>query len=406
MNKYKRVVSCTLLLLTALILPAFTQAQVVAPESVGFSSERLTRIDELMQRHIDARGFAGAVTLVARDNQIAWLHTQGVMDIASAQPMQRDTVFRIMSMTKPVVAFSILMMMEEGKVRLDDPISRFIPELKELRVAAENAPEGVTAEREPTVKDLLTHSSGFMSGQASSRAVSISYAPGDTLATILPKLATAPLDFQPGTRWAYSAAFGFDVLARIVEITSGLDYGSFVAQRIFTPLGMNNTYFYRDGENPKLTKLYRNQNGELLESPNMPFSNGTYFSGGGGLHSTAEDYLRFALVLLNDGELNGTRLLGRRTAELMRSAFLPADLPGRNPGEGYGLGVRVVTDAVARETWTSTGTFGWSGAFNTHFFIDPVERIVGIYMTQISGFPGAFTLMDDFETAVMQALVD
>jgi CubicO group peptidase (beta-lactamase class C family) len=155
-----------------------------------------------------------------------------------------------------------------------------------------------------------------------------------------------------------------------------------------------------------MATLYRNQNGELVQNPEMAFSNGAYFSGGGGLFSTAEDYLQFALVLLNDGELDGTRLLGRRTAELMHSAFLPADLPGRSPGEGYGLGVRVITDAIANETWLSTGSFGWSGAFNTHFFVDPVERIVGIYMTQVSGFPGAFTLMDDFETAVLQAVVE
>lgn len=401
----QRFCSRMILLFAAAGLAAFTQAEVVAPESVGLSAQRLTRIEALMQRHIEAKGFSGAVTLVARDNKIAWLQAQGLMDVASGRPMQTDAVFRIMSMMKPVVAFSVLMMMEEGKVRLSDPLSRFIPEFKGLRVATAGGGTEEAA-REPTVKDLLTHSSGLMSGSASNGAVTITFAPGDTLASVLPRLAAAPLEFQPGTRWAYSPMFGFDVLARIVEVTSGVDFGTFTRERIFSPLGMNDTYFYRDAAHPDVATLYRNQDGELVPNPDMPFSNGTYFSGGGGLYSTAEDYLQFALVLLNDGELDGKQLLGRRTTELMRSAFLPDDLPGRNPGEGYGLGVRVITDAVANETWLSTGSFGWSGAFNTHFFVDPVERIVGIYMTQASGFPGAFTLMDDFETAVLQAVVE
>lgn len=397
---------CTMLVMCCFAVAGTVVAETVTPESVGLSSARLTRIEALMQRHIEARDFSGAVTLVARDNKVAWLQAQGVMDIDSGRPMQTDAVFRIMSMTKPIVAFSVLMMVEEGKVRLSDPLSRFIPELKDLRVAVADGADGVAAERELTVKDLLTHSSGFMSGPAGNAAVSISFAPGETLATVLPRLAAAPLEFQPGTRWAYSPVFGFDALARIVEVASGVDFGTFTAQRIFKPLGMDDTYFYRDAPHPDLATLYRNENGELVPNPEMAFSNGSYFSGGGGLYSTAEDYLQFALVLLNDGELDGQQLLGRRTAELMRSPFLADSLPGRNPGEGYGLGVRVITDAVANETWLSTGSFGWSGAFNTHFFVDPVERVVGIYMTQVSGFPGAFTLMDDFETAVMQALVD
>ena len=197
------------------------------------------------------------------------------------------------------------------------------------------------------------------------------------------------------------------MLERIVEVSSGVDFETFAVERIFEPLGMDNTYYYRDGAHPNLATLYRvNEDGELVENPDMPWMNGSYISGGGGLHSTPEDYLQFALLLLNDGELNGTRLIGRRSAELMRSAFISDELPGRNPGEGYGLGVRVITDATARQTYLSEGSFGWSGAFNTHFFIDPVERVVGIYMTQSAFFRGAFQLMDDFETAVMQAVID
>lgn len=406
MHKYMNSFIIILHLAVASLLSVSVLAQQIQPESVGMSSSRLSRIEALMQRHIENNGFSGAVTLVARDNKIAWFQAQGLMDIDSGRPMQKDTVFRIMSMTKPIVAFSILMMAEEGKVRLDDPVSRFIPELKGLRVAAEDVPSGAEAEREITVLDLLTHSSGFMSGAASNRAVSIEFTPDATLGSVLPQLAAAPLEFQPGSRWAYSPMFGFDALARIVEVTSGVDFGTFTKSRIFEPLGMDDTYFYRDTAHPNLTTLYRRQDGELVPNPDMPFINGSYFSGGGGLFSTAEDYLQFALMLLNDGQHNGQQLLGRRTMELMRSPFLPDSHPGRNPGEGYGLGVRVITDPVANHTWLSEGSFGWSGAFNTHFFVDPVERVVGIYMTQITGFPGAFTLMDDFETAVMQAVVD
>jgi len=406
MRSYKGLVSRFLITAVALLAAVCAIAQEVRPESVGLSSSRLTRIQELMQQHIDANGFSGAVTLVARDNKIAWFQAQGVADLATGRPMQKDTVFRIMSMTKPVVALSLLMMLEEGKVRLTDPASRFIPELGGLRVAAASTPNGEEANRDITVLDLLTHTSGLMSGQASNQSVSIEFGRGDTLATILPQLGASKLEFQPGTRWAYSAMYGLDVIARIVEITSGVDFGTFTRQRIFEPLGMENTYFYRDGPSPNVAKLYRLEDDELVENPDMFFVNGSYFSGGGGLFSTAEDYLQFALVLLNDGELGGTRLVGRRTAELMRSPFIADTLPGRNPGEGYGLGVRVITDPIANRTYLSEGSFGWSGAFNTHFFVDPEERIVGIYMTQVTGFRGSFTLMDDFETAVMQSLVD
>ncbi|HHX83261.1 MAG TPA: beta-lactamase family protein [Pseudomonadaceae bacterium] len=398
-GKHLRRAGCCLATLL-LINPALAQRE-VDPDEVGLSAPRLQRIAELMQRHIDARDFAGAVTIVARDNQIAWQHTQGSMDISAARAMEADTVFRIMSMTKPVVAVSALIMVEEGKLRLGDPVSMYIPELGQLKVAG-----GEDAERDITIRDLLTHSSGLMSGPAGNNAVEISLAPGVTLADVIPQLGAAPLEFQPGTRWAYSPMYGLDVVARVVEITSGQDFDSFTRERIFEPLGMHSTYFYHEGEDPKLTKLYHNQGGELVEAPDMPFANGSYLSGGGGLHSSARDYLQFALALLNDGAWNGYQLLGERTVEIMRSAHLPDTLPGRSAGEGYGLGVRVVTDSSRKPTWLSDGSFGWSGAFNTHFFIDPEEDIVGIYMTQVSGFPGAFTLMDDFETAVMQAIVD
>ena len=404
----------------AAILAVHAAKPAVRPESVGFSPARLARVNELMQRHIDAGTFAGSVTLVARNGQVALSKAQGLADIESQQPMRTDTLFRIMSMTKPVVAVSILMLVEEGKVRLTDPAGKFIPELAHLAVSVPNtagifapAPSGavlapqpwrtVDAERPITVRDLLTHTSGLASGGASS-AYPVTIGAGETLAQVLPRFQNVPLDFQPGTHWAYSGQYGFDVLARIVEVASGMSFDQFTQQRIFAPLGMSDTFFYRAGTETRLATLYTRVDGALRKQPDGPHVNGAYFSGGGGLTSSAEDYLRFALMLMNGGELEGTRLLGRRTVDLMASVFAPDTLPGRNPGEGYGLGVRVVSDPAARNTLLSRGSFGWAGAYNTYFFIDPTEHVVGIFMTQVANLGTRGDIRDDFDTAVMQAL--
>ena len=405
-----------LLPLLALAATRICTAQEVSPASVGLSAERLERVTELMQRQIDERVFSGAVTLVARDGRIAYFRAQGVMDVESQRPMQKDAVFRIMSMTKPVVALAILMMVEEGKVRLTDPVSKFIPELGQLAVAADDpSPSGtesastpsrtVPAEREVTVRDLLTHTAGLMSGGASSEHP-VAIGPHESLAEVLPRLAAVPLDFQPGTRWAYSGQFGFDVLVRIVEVAAGMPFDAFAKQRIFDPLGMRDTFFFPPDDHPRLATLYRHADGELVKTPELPFVNGVYFSGGGGLFSTAEDYFRFARLLANGGRLGDVRLIGRKTAQLMAAVFTPDTLPGRTPGEGYGLGVRVVTDSAARNTLLSEGSFGWSGAFNTHFFIDLEERLIAIFMTQSAFLESRQELREDFETAVMQALID
>jgi CubicO group peptidase (beta-lactamase class C family) len=378
------------------------------PEEVGFSSERLKRIGELMQRHIDARTFSGAVTLVARGGRIAHFEAQGLMDIEEKKPMQKDTIFRIMSMTKPIVGVSILMMMEEGKVRLGDPASRFIPELRGLKVAV---PEGnsfrsVAADRDITVRDLLTHTSGLMSGGNSNKeARTVGARAGEKFTDVLPRLSNVPLDFQPGTRWAYSAMYGFDVLLRIVEVASGMPYDQFSKQRIFDPLGMKDTFFYPAEGNARVVTLYQRANGSLQKQPNPAFINGAYLSGGGGLFSTAEDYLQFAQMLLNGGQVGGKRLLSPRGVELMSSVFVPDTLPGRTAGEGFGLSVRVVSDPASRDTFVSKGSFGWSGAYNTHFWVDPKEKIVGILMTQTANLEIRGEVRNDFENAVMQAVV-
>jgi CubicO group peptidase (beta-lactamase class C family) len=402
--------SAALLATFAVAQPAL--AQQVRPESLGLSSERLERVADLMQGEIDADVFSGSVTLIARNGQIAYFEAQGDMDLESGRPMPKDAVFRIMSMTKPVVAVALLMMVEEGKVRITDPVSRFIPELHGMRVAVAGAPPSsaspastVEAEREVTLRDLLTHTAGLMSGGPSS-AYGVEIGAGESLADVLPRLANVPLDFQPGTRWSYSGQYGFDVLVRVVEVASGMPFGEFAQQRIFDPLGMRSTFFFPKGSQPKLATLYRRSDQGLEKMADLPFVNGAYYSGGGGLFSTAEDYLQFALMLANGGRHGEVRLLSRKTVELMTSVVVPDALPGRTPGEGYGLGVRVVTDSAARNTLLSEGTFGWSGAFNTHFFVDPVENVVAIFMTQSAFLESRQQLRDDFETAVMQALVD
>ena len=420
-----------LVLLTAAVLawPVTAATPTAKPEDVGFSSERLHRISELVQRHVTAGSFSGAVTLVARNGRIAHFEAQGLMDIEARKAMQKDAIFRIMSMTKPVVGVSIMMMIEEGKVRLTDPASKFIPELKDLKVAvpmagatnapgAANAPAGgrgnagaepryytVPAEREITIRDLLTHTSGLVSGGLSgTEARKVALKGKESLADYIPRLGGVPLDFQPGTRWAYSAQAGFDVLARIVEVVSKMPFDQFAKTRIFDPLGMKDTFFYPADGNPRIATRYvrGQQSGKLERQDNVAnFMNGVYFSGGGGLMSTAEDYLQFAQMLLNGGRGNGKVLLSPRTVEMMGSVHAPDTLQGRPRGEGYGLSMRVVNDPVARNTFLSQGSFGWSGAYGTHFWIDPKEKIIAVLMTQTPNNE----IRGDFENAVMYALV-
>jgi len=418
-----RVVLAVALLVGAAVWPLAAAAPTARPDDVGLSAERLKRIGELMQRHIAAKDFTGAVTLVARNGRIAHFETHGLMDLDAKKPMQKDAIFRIMSMTKPVVGVAVMMLVEEGKIRLTDPVSKFIPELQGLSVVILNsdgrvapAPSGtvsapmpsrtIAADRDIIVRDLLTHTSGLMSGGMSSAATNDVYPkPGESLAQVLPRLKKAPLDFQPGSRWAYSAQFGFDVLVRVVEVAAGMPFDQFAKQRIFEPLGMKDTFFYPADGNPRVATLYEQVNGALRKTANPAFMNGAYLSGGGGLFSTAEDYLQFALMLLNRGQLDGKRLLGAKTVDLMTSVFAPDSLPGRMPGEGFGLSVRVVSDPAARNSFVSKGTFGWSGAFNTHFFIDPTEHLVGLFMTQVAYLPTRGDIREEFETAVMQAIV-
>ena len=402
------------------------------PEDVGLSSERLARIHEAVQRHIDAGSVSGAVTLVVRHGKIAHLEAHGLMDVESKRPMPKDGVFRLASMSKPITAVAVMMMVEEGKVRLSDPVSRFIPEFKSMRVAVAKpgvrggaAPAGpggrggrggpppevdlVSATREITVRDLLTHGSGLMSGGLGNATAGAAAArgPNDTLATYIPKLGAVALDFQPGTLWRYSGLAGFDVLSRIVEIASGKPYDQFLRERLFDPLGMKDTGFaLTSAIQPRLVTLYRRGQSGLERLPDQSgLSSATYFSGAGGLVSTAEDYAQFGTMLVNGGELNGKRYLGPRTIELMTSNHtgdMGGGQMGMSPrGIGFGLGVQVVEDPVAADRRVSKGAWGWAGAYGTNVHIEPAADMVTIILMQTS--TGA--LQRDFENAVAQAIV-
>ena len=387
----------------------------VKPESVGLSHERLARVHETMERYIESHQISGAVTLVARQGKVVHLEAHGLMDLESKKPMAKDSIFRIWSMTKPVAGTAILILIEEGKVRLNDPVSRFLPEFKgqKVAVAEEHAPGQpqsfytVPAAREITIQDLLTHVSGLGSGPASNAAIAkMQRKPGESLADVIPQLGATPLEFQPGSRWTYSPLAAFDTLGRVVEVASGQTFDQFLKTRIFEPLGMKETFFHPGEERrPRVVTAYHRADGELKKTANPDWLvSKTYFSGGGGLLSTAEDYARFAGMLANGGEGNGHRLLSPTTVEMMRSVFVPDTLPGRQPGRGYGLSVQVTSDPIAAGQRVSKGSFGWDGAYGTHFWIDPKEKIVGIMMIQTDN-PNR-QLDRDFESAVFQAVVE
>ena len=407
----RKFLSCALGTLFSLNAATLPESK---PEDVGLSTQRLARIHSMVAKHMDLGDITGAVMLVARNRRIAYVDVQGVMDLDSKKPVTRDTVFRIASMTKPVIGTAIMMMLEEGKLRLDDPVSRFIPEFKNMKVAMESGAGGalakppvfstVAAVREITIKDLLTHTSGLASGpMGQSVAAQNPRKPTDTLADYVPHLALSPLEFQPGTRWLYSPGAAFDTLGRIVEVASSMPLDRFLAQRVFGPLEMKDTSFYpTDAQMPRLITAYTKNEKGLAKNPvQITMSSKVYFSGGGGLVSTVDDYARFAQMLANGGELAGQRLLSPRTVTLMGSAHVPATLPGRRAGEGYGLSVRVVQDALGGNHRVSDGTFGWSGAYGTHFWVDPKEDLVAVMMIQTP----INEMRPEFENAVMQSII-
>ncbi len=384
---------------------------IAAPESVGVSTARLDRLHAGMQALVDRHQIAGTVTLLARDGKVVDVHPSGFQDVERGIPMRPDTIFRIASMSKPITSVAIMMLFEEGKLQLTDPVSRYIPAFREMRVATADG-QTVPARRQITIRDLLTHRSGLSYGFLNSGPVGNAYRTGgvtdglsvttDTLAQGIDKLAAQPLMSQPGEAWNYSLST--DVLGRVVEVVSGQPFDVFLRERIFTPLGMADTGFVvPDGKWDRFATLYSPDGangirpmkdpetfGNAVMSPVAYYKPGkAYFSGGAGLTSTAADYAKFAQMLLNGGELDGVRLLGPKTLQLMTMSHT-ADLPSggvMGAGNNWGLGFRVTVDVAATQTAGSNGMYGWIGIYGTTFWVDPVEHLVAVMMVQ--RYPGS-----------------
>ena len=411
----KHAVRCALLAAVALAVPTAASVTVVKPEEAGLSSARLQRLTDMVQRRIAAGDLTGAVTIVARRGKVAHVAAQGVMDLDSKQPMTPATIFRIASMTKPVIGVAIMLLVEEGKLHLNDPVARYIPQFANMKVAVSRPVTGgsegpgfytVPAQRPITIKDLLTHTSGLGSGpMGDSEIAKVARKDGETLSDYIPRLGGTVLEFQPGSRWTYSPGAGFETLGRIVEIASGMPLDRFFQTRIFDPLGMRDiTFWPTDAQMPRVATVYQRTADGLSKArmPNDTLSRNVYFRGSGGLYSSAEGYVPFGMMLANGGELNGTRLLSRKSVEMLSAVHVPDTLPGRPSGEGYGLGVRVVTNHAARNTLLSDGTYGWTGAQGTHFFVDPKEQLTAVLMVQTSNNE----VRNEFEDLVAQSIAD
>ena len=383
---------------------------IVKPEEVGLSSTRLDRIRGHFQRYIDDGKLAGTLTLVARHGHVAFFEPQGHLELEGSRPMHQDAVFRIYSMSKPITTVALMMLLEKGLCQLDDPVHRFIPSWEKLGVFVGGSYPAflrAPALRPMTIRDLLSHTSGLTYGfmertnvDAAYRALRIAdrSKPDYTLQDMVDTLAELPLEFSPGTRWNYSVAT--DVTGYLVEVISGQRFDAYLLEHIFQPLGMTDTAFtVADAQLERFACNYeRLRDGRLRLADNpdsSEFRGGSFFSGGGGLISTAPDYLRFTLMLRNRGELDGVRLLSRKTVDLMTVNHLPGgqDLTAlaqagmftetAYAGVGFGLGFSVMLDPARAQVLGSPGEFAWGGAASTAFWVDPVEDLIVIFMTQL-----------------------
>jgi len=396
----------------------------VKPEGLGFSSQRLARINTAMQRYVDEEKLAGIVTLIARRGKVVHFEKFGMADIEAGRPMQLDTLFRIYSMTKPITTTAALMLLEEGRIRLADPISRYIPAFKDVKVLDNTAGSGVCyvdAKQPITIHHLLTHTAGFSYGFDDNVYIDELYrkhiwaametSPGLTLEEFVGEVAKLPLAHQPGTLYRYSVAT--DLLGFLIQVVSGMPFDEFLKRCILEPLGMVDTDFYVPPEKiERFSTVYGpDEQGSLKvvdASQTSHYAMPAHFvSGGGGLVSTAGDYLRFCRMLLNEGELDGVRLLGRKTVELMTTNHMPVGVQPfpEDAFLSFGLGVSVVLELRQSRQLGSPGTFGWGGAANTNFWIDPKEEMIGILMLQYMPSE-TYPVVADFRTLAYQALVD
>jgi CubicO group peptidase (beta-lactamase class C family) len=419
MRKTALLAAITLALLTG---PAGAQAPLPSarPEQVGLSTERLGQLGQVLRQEIAKGKIPGAVALVARKGRIAYHEAFGARDPATRAPMTRDAIFRIYSMTKPVTSVAIMMLQEEGRLVLNDPVSKFLPQLTKLQVAVEKKDasgqptlELMPAQREITIHDLLRHTSGFTyGGRTTNLTVKEAYAREGvdardlTNAELVDRLAKVPLAHQPGTAWEYSRSV--DVLGRVVEVISGKSLGGFFADRIFRPLGMKDSGFSVPlAQQGRLAQAFpidpaTGDKIALIDVTTPP----RYESGGGGAVSTTDDYVRFAQALLNGGRLDRARLLGRTTVAFMASDHLgPISATIRRPGYTFGLGFQVRKDVGLDGQSGSIGEYGWAGAGGTYFWVDPKEQVVAILMTQAPG-PSRVYYRQLFKELVQQAIVD
>lgn len=412
---------------------------VISPEKVGLSSERLARIRPVIEKHIGDDKIAGALTLVARRGELVHLECVGLMDRENSKPMQTDTIFRLYSMTKPIISVALMMLYEKGHFQLFHPVSRFIPAFKDLKVYAgegESGIELVNLEREVTIRDLLTHTSGLTYHFLENSPVEEMYREAKVrsegpLPEFVDDLLKLPLAFQPGTAWRYSSSH--DVAAYLIEIITGQALDTYLRENLFEPLGMVDTGYYVPQERLErfaaqygsgdisqpdmtVTRWYGDAAdgvNDLISGPTDSLESKPHsvFRGGHGLVSTALDYLRFCQMLLNKGELDGVRLLSRKTVELMTTNHLAPELMPFEIGGvyclgyGFGLGFRVLMDVGQCQITGSEGEYGWAGAAGTYFWIDPQEEFIGIQMAQFQ--PGGYhQIAEDFRVMAYQSIVD
>lgn len=423
--------------ITATCLYAQTATKVVAPvlttanpESAGFSAERLNRVDGLIQSYIDKGAFPGVAAIVVRNGKIVYHKAFGRSDLDVNKPLSKDAIFRIASMTKAITSLAVMMLHEEGKIMLDDPISKYVPEFaKPVVLDTFNEKDStyttVPAKREITIRHLLTHTSGLnynviasdprmraiytKAGGIPDAFVTQNY----TLGEMVKKLAKQPLNHQPGEKWTYG--LNTDVLGYLVEVVSGESLNQFFQKRIFEPLGMKDTHFYLpDAKKDRLAKLYSEDKDKKLVktetiktlpvNPDYPITGAkTYFSGGGGLSSTAYDYAIFLQMLLNNGVYNGKRLLSRKGVDLFTSTN-QTDALFPTAGNYFSLGFEVIGEKGHSKDLNSIGTFSWGGAFSTHYFADPKEKICVVLMKQMWGSSFGGELDRKFDVLVYQAL--
>ncbi len=387
-------------------------------ESVGMSTERLGRLDAAMKRLVDDKQVAGLVTLVERHGKVVHFNAAGQLDVRKPDPVQKDSIFRIYSMTKPVTGVAMMMLYEEGKWQHNDPVSRYIPEFARLKVYLgkneDGSPKMEDARRPMTMRELMTHTAGLGYILNPNNPVDKMIIDANVLNATAPLqamidgLAKMPLLAQPGTRWSYS--IGVDVQGYLVEKLSGQPFGEFLRTRIFEPLGMKDTAFYVPKEKlSRFAQVHKGSGASLEVDTNRPDPTmvPAGASGGGGLFSTAPDYARFCEMLLQGGQLNGVRLLAPRTVEMMRTNHVnPDPLKTMAPGTGWGMDFQVVMDAAAAGDSVSNGTFSWFGIAGTWFWIDPVKDLAFVGMVQHQNLGTTRPIHALSRSLVYQAILD